>query len=235
VPPFLEARIHNIVRKEKPRRGWFFWNWLPIVATAAMALIGVTALVRYRLGEPWLSERRQESVLSSVSGQIVSLMRVGLRDHIHCAVFRNYPKKAPSTEEFLHEIGPQYAGLIPVVRSQIPASYQMTLAHQCVFDGRQYVHLSLKNDALKDDAHILSLLITRKGGGESFNAAGMVPALTQAGIPMYQSGVGKFQIAAFETRDYLVYFISDLSLQENTRLMLAMSPQVNSLLTKLQL
>jgi len=152
-------------------------------------------------------------------------MRVGLGDHIHCAVFRKYPKNAPTTEQFIEKMNPQYAGLIPIVRSQVPESYRMMLAHQCSYHRRKFVHLSLMSDS-----NMLSLVITRKGDGESFSTEDMLPALVQAGIPMYQSSVQRFQMTAFETRDYLVYFISDLPKQQNTQLMLALGPKVKDFL-----
>jgi hypothetical protein len=52
---------------------------------------------------------------------------------------------------------------------------------------------------------------------------------------MYQSSVQRFQMTAFETPKYLVYFISDLPKQQNTDLMLALGPQVKDFLTKLEL
>jgi hypothetical protein len=63
----------------------------------------------------------------------------------------------------------------------------------------------------------------------------MLPALTQSGIPMYQAGVQRFQISAFETKEYLVYFISDLSKEKNTEMMLALAPQVKAFLNKQEL
>jgi hypothetical protein len=63
----------------------------------------------------------------------------------------------------------------------------------------------------------------------------MLPALTESGIPMYQAGVQRFQISAFETRDRLVYFISDLSKEKNTEMMLALAPQVKAFLRKQEL
>jgi hypothetical protein len=158
------------------------------------------------------------------------LMRVGLGDHIHCSLFRKYPKNSPTPAEFVEHAAPQYAGLIPIVRSQVPENYKMTLAHECRYNGRKFVHLSLK-----DDSNMLSLVMTRKGEGESFKTEDMLPALTQAGIPMYQSGVQRFQMTAFETKDYLVYFVSDLSKQQNTDLILALGPQVKDFLAKLEL
>lgn len=226
VPPFLEARIRNRIRTEKLPR-----LWLPrlVAATAATAILG-GVLIAYQFGHLRLTVGAQESYISSVSAHVATLMRVGLGDHIHCSVFRKYPKNPPTPEEFVRKMDPQYAGLIPIVRSEVPSSYRMSLAHQCIYHGRKFVHLSLMNDS-----NMLSLVITRKGEGESFTAEGMVPALVQSGIPMYQTGAQRFQMTAFETRDYLVYFISDLPKEKNTDLMLALAPQVKAFLGRLEL
>ena len=225
VPPFLEARIRNHIRAEKlPRR------WLPLIlsATAAAAIVG-GVLIAYQLGRLRLTVPVQESYISSVSRHVSGLMRVGLGDHIHCSVFRKYPENHPTTEEFVAKMNPQYAGLIPIVRSEVPDTYRMTLAHECRYHDRKFVHLSLR-----DDSNLLSLVITRKTEDESFSTDGMLPALVQSGIPMYQTGVQRFQMTAFETRDYLVYFISDLGKRQNIDLMLALSPRVKDFLVKLE-
>jgi hypothetical protein len=226
VPPFLEARIRSRIRREASG-----YRWIPRLAPVGAALaIAVGLLIAYQLGHLRLTVRSQDSYIASVSTHIATLMRVGLGDHIHCSVFRKYPKNPPTTEQFIEKMNPQYAGLIPIVRSQVPENFRMTLAHECRYHGRRFVHLSLMNDS-----NMLSLVITRKGDGESFSAEDMLPGLVQAGIPMYQSSVQRFQMTAFETRDYLVYFISDLPKQRNTDLMLALGPQVRDFLKKLEL
>jgi hypothetical protein len=223
VPPFLEARIRNQVRTEKPSR-----RWLPRLAPASIAVAAMLGVgIAYQLGHLRLTVRSQESYIATISTQVTTLMRVGLGDHIHCSVFRKYPQDAPTTDQFLEKLGPRYSGLLPIVRQEIPEAFRMTLAHECRYHGRKFVHLSLM-----DDSNMLSLVITRKGSGESFNASDAVPALVQAGIPMYQSGVQRFQMTAFETRDYLIYFISDLGKQQNTSLMLALAPRVKDFLAK---
>ena len=223
VPPFLEARVRGDLRDGKT-------GWLPrLVPVGAAAAICVGLLIAYQLGHLRLTVGSQESYISSVSTQIATLMRVGLGDHIHCSVFRKYPQNQPTTEEFIQKMNPQYAGLIPIVRSEIPERYRLMLAHECRYHGRRFVHLSLM-----DDSNMLSLVITRKGAGESFKTEDMLPGLVQSGIQMYQTGVQRFQMTAFETRDYLVYFISDLPKQQNTELMLALGPQVKQFLAKLE-
>jgi hypothetical protein len=226
VPPFLEARIRSRLRGERLGRSWLT-RLVPVTAAAAiLAGIGIA----YQLGHLRLTVRSQESYIASVSTHIATLMRVGLGDHIHCSVFRKYPKNPPTTEEFVQKMNPQYAGLIPIVRNQVPGDYRMMLAHQCSYHGRKFIHLSLMNDS-----NMLSLVMTRKAEGESFRTEDMLPALVHSGIPMYQSSVQRFQVTAFETRDYMVYFISDLQKQQNTDLMLALGPQVKNFLAKLEL
>jgi hypothetical protein len=221
VPPFLEARIRHSLRTQKPGRAW-----LPKLIPAASALAVFAGFaVAYQLGHLRLTVSSQESYIGTVSTHIATLMRVGLGDHIHCSIFRKYPKNPPTTEQFIEKMNPQYAGLIPIVRSQIPDNYRMMLAHQCSYHRRRFVHLSLMNDS-----NMLSLVITRKGDGESFAEEDMLPELVHSGIPMYQSSVQRFQMTAFETRDYLVYFISDLPKQQNTQLMLALGPKVKDFL-----
>jgi hypothetical protein len=225
VPPFLESRIRARVGAEAPRKLWV--PTLVAGASAAAVLFGV--MIAYQLGHLRLTVRSQESYVASVSTQIATLMRVGLGDHIHCTVFRKYPKKPLSTEEVIAKMPAAYAPLIPIVREQVSETYHMTLAHQCRYHGRQFIHLSLM-----DGSKMLSLVITRKGAGESFRTEDMMPALVQSGIPMYQSSVQRFEMTAFETRDHLIYFISDLPKDQNTTLMMAMAPQVKNALGKLE-
>ena len=227
VPPFLEARIRHSLRTEKPGR-----RWLPRLIPAAAALAAFAGFaVAYQLGHLRLTVNSQESYIGTVSTHIATLMRVGLGDHIHCSIFRKYPKNPPTTGQFIEKMNPQYAGLIPIVRSQVPDSYRLMLAHECSYHRRKFVHLSLMSKSnVMNDSNMLSLVITRKGDGESFSKEDMLPELVHSGIPMYQSSVQRFQMTAFETRDYLVYFISDLPKQKNTELMLALGPKVKDFL-----
>jgi hypothetical protein len=234
VPASLDSRIQIPISGAIPT-----WRWLPRLVTVLVAagVLGVLSTA-YQFGHLRLTKASQDAYIASVSSHLGALMRIGLRDHIHCSVFRQYPKNPPTPEEILNPrfetgvkaISPQYAGLIPIVRSLVPKNYRMTLAHQCTYKGREYIHLSLM-----DESNTLSLVITRKVNGESFHVENLLPALNESGIPMYQAGVQRFQISAFETTDYLVYFISDLGKQQNTKLMLALAPPVKGFLAKIEL
>jgi len=224
-PPYLEARIRNGIRAESRLR-----RTRTLVLTSAAAALCIGLGVAYQLGHLRMTAGSQEAYISAVSGLVASLMRVGLGDHVHCSVFRKYPKNPPSAEEFVAKLGPRYAGLIPIVRDRIPPDYRMVIAHQCSYHGRRFVHLSLMNGS-----HLVSLAITLKNEGESFDTGGMLPALADSGIRIYESGVQRFQISAFETRDHLVYFISDLPRERNEKLVLALAAPVTGFLKKQEL
>ena len=65
-------------------------------------------------------------------------------------------------------------------------------------------------------------------------AVGGATRLTESGLSVYRAGVQRFQMAAFETRDHLIYVISDLPQERNTELMRAMTPALSIYLSKLE-
>src|SRR5215475_6118245 len=90
-PPFLKARIRRQIEAQAPGR-----NWLRLlVPFGAASAIAAGLTIAYQLGHLRLTSGSQESYIASVSSQIGTLMRVGLGDHVHCAVFRKYPATPP--------------------------------------------------------------------------------------------------------------------------------------------
>lgn len=228
VPPFLEAKIRAGIEagQSRPSKTRWFGGWA--MATAALAIVA-GAGIAYELGHLRFTDAAQESYIAKVSQHVATIMRVGLGDHIHCAYFRKFPKQPPAAEEFVRKMGPEYAGLIPIAREHVPANLPITEAHQCRHRGRKFVHLTFRGES-----NLLSLVIARKSEGESFAIEGMLPALVQSGLPVYRAGVRNFEIAAFESRDHLVYFISDLPGEKNMEQLLAMAPGVKSFLSNLE-
>ena len=225
VPPFLEARIRQQMRQaaqEHPRK---WWGALVTAGLAAALLAG--AGITYQLGRLRQTAGEQESFIVTVSSKVATLMRVGLGDHLHCAFFSKFPQEAPAVEELESELGAEYKDLVPVLREYVPAEYKLVAGHQCRYNGRDFAHLTLKNDT-----QLLSLVVSAKKNGESFSIEGMLPALVQSGIPVYSSGAERFQIAAMETSGHLVYFVSALPGKQNTELLRAMAPSLKKILEK---
>ncbi len=226
-PEYLTTRIQAHLRAtERPRMWRLNLAW---AAVGAVALICLTLGLAYQSGYLRLSPGSREAYIASVSNKIPMLMRVGLGDHVHCSVFRKFPKEAPKVADLEKKLPVEYRPMIQVVQRSVPADYRLMIAHECRYHARKFVHLSLKNDS-----HLLSLVIARKSDGESFEIEGLMPELVSSGIPVYRAGVQRFQLAAIESRDYLVYFISDLPGQQNTEMMTTMAPQVKELLRKIE-
>jgi len=225
VPPYLEARIRSAIRAAERRPAWGR-RLVPAVAALAVCLV---VAITYELGYLRLTTSSQESYIASVSARVATLMRVGLGDHIHCSVFRKYPKNPPSADQIAEKLGTEYKDLIPILKRQAPADCRLVIAHTCRYHGRKFVHLSLKSNT-----RLLSLIITRKNEGESFEVEGLLPSMVRSGISFHRAGVQRFEIASFETRDHLVYFVSDLGRQQNMEVMLAIAPQVKQLLEALE-
>lgn len=223
-PPFLEARVKaNLAAGRRSSR----WIWKLAPAAALMVFAGF--FIAYQLGNFRYSRESQDSYISSVSGRMAVLMRVGLGDHIHCAVFRKYPKNPPTVAQFIEKMGPQYSGILPIVREHVPGDYQILMAHQCGYQNRRFVHVVLRNGS-----RLLSVVLTRKSAGEGFTAERLAPALTESGVSVYTSSAQRFETAAFESRDYAVYVISDLPKEDNVRMMRSMAPQLKAFLDKLE-
>jgi hypothetical protein len=226
VPPYLEARIRNTIRSAGRKPSWSR-RLIPVAAAAAVCVAGGIA---YELGHLRFTSSSQESYIASMSNRVGTLMRIGLGDHIHCSVFRKFRKDTPALEQLAQRLGPEYAPLIPIVREQVPEDYRLMLAHRCRYHDRQFVHF-----ALKSDAKLVSLVIARKQDGESFEIDKVAPSLVKSDTPFYQAGVQRFTISSFETRDHLVYFVSDLAQEKNTELLVAMAPRVKQFLASKEL
>ena len=220
--PGLQSAIRESVRSNlQPSRSRFFRTALPI---AAALLACLSAAVAYRLGYLRFTKSSRESYLASISAPIPDILRVGLGDHVHCAVFRAFSKQHPTPAEMAQDLGP-YKDLAPLVSKSIPGDYRLEMAHQCRYHARRFVHLTMRRGFT-----LVSLVISRRGDGESFARDQFLPALTESGIDLYQGSAQRFQISGFQTHDYLVYVVSNLGRQDNLNMMLALAPSVASLL-----
>ena len=118
--------------------------------------------------------------------------------------------------------------MIPIAKRYVPPDYRLVMAHRCNFQDRKFVHLTLSNGG-----SLISLLITRRINGESFDPSRLLSAVASSGTPIYRAGSQRFQVSAFESGDFLVYFVSDLPEPLNNAMMLSMAPVVQDFLKNL--
>lgn len=227
VPPDLERKVRAAIRAGQ-RPGFAYARW---ALAASLAVVSLSGLLAYQYGYFSLTRGSQDAYIDSVAGRVGAVMRPGLRDHIHCAVFRQYPQDPPPLETVVPALSPEYRPLIEIVRKHLPADFRLVIAHQCRYRGRRFVHLALKNES-----RLISLILTRKTESESLAATHPIPPLrSRDGVAVYCAGAKNFEIAALESSHHLAYLISDLPGTRNMELMLALSSDVRSFLSTLRI
>ena len=144
---------------------------------------------------------------SDSSGQ---LLRVALDDHLHCAVIH---QPVPRTAGEPNQLPDRLKGLTGVLQERVPPEFALVLAHECREQGRTFVHLTFG-----DGRHLLSVLITRREHGESL------------GNGTRQATRDRFQLAAEESGEFVVYTVSDLAAKTNADILAAFAPGLRAFL-----
>jgi hypothetical protein len=137
------------------------------------------------------------------------VLLAGVGDHLHCAIIRQGFLKPVGQDK----LSAQYKPVLAIARRHVPAGMYVTVAHECTLDGRKFVHITFR-----DEQRLLSLILTRRGEWEKLPGG------------LHTGKVNGFQAAAFETGSYLVYTVSDLSKQDNLRILTAMAPAIRDAL-----
>lgn len=202
-----DARIDSETAPAYHRRGF--------LAAAAAVVLSFGAYLSWRSTHRTDAELEKDYIASVVS-DIPPVLSIGLRQHIHCAVFRHYPNPAPDIDELTRTADAQCAALIPVMRQHVPRGFQVVMAHRCEYEGRQYTHVIARHGV-----SLISLLVTRPRQGEGFKGTSMDSA----------GGDRGFSVAGFETSGYLVYVVSDLNQLPNYSTLDAMAPALRTALT----
>jgi len=226
--PFLETRILANLRQQEQRPSRWLQRSMWASAAAALLVALVAVPVAYELGHLRFSVTSQNQYIDTLLHNVSRVMAPGLSNHVHCAVFRKYAKKAPAIETLRTDLAPEYRPLLDAVRASVPSNYSVHMAHECSFRGRRFIHF-----ALKSDSSLVSLVLTRKQAGETLAENGIKPAISQGGLNLYGASAQRFQLSGFETSQHLAYLVTELSPAETQRMMLALAPQVTALLAKL--
>jgi len=212
-PATLRSRIQREIQATRPARS----NW--VLAAAAAIVLGLGGYMALQ----WFGARQ----MANPHAALATVLRVGLDDHIHCAVGTWYRGREFSDERMARDLGPQFAGLAPMVKSVVPADMKMLVAHQCQVNGRNFVHFILQ----KQD-RTFSLIITRKDGESFADVSG--GRTLNSGVRIHESRMQNFEVAGTETRDFLVYFISDSTGGQNSQMARNLAAPVRGYLARLE-
>lgn len=207
----LEQRIHAAVHVEASRR----FRWQPhTIALAATLLIAIGAGAAYQLNGLWRTAVDQDSYIAKLSDGVSTIMRVGLKAHIHCVTFRKWPKQTPKLDELVTAMEPKFRPVAQIVNANMPKTYEIVKAHHCAYQQRNYVHITMKDG----DGKYFSLVLARKQAGETFASSSLRRVFDKPNFAVYGEDVERFQIAGFETREFLAYVIGDTTTENNSQL-----------------
>jgi anti-sigma factor (TIGR02949 family) len=212
VPEYLGAAIHQRLRNVRPGLFERFHATTWALALASLALVLVA-------GQQWLRLQRGRQLVASV-------LTLGVSDHLQCAIRgHNYPDVANPPDQLRKKLGPQYAGVLPVVQEKLPG-FQVLEAHICEVPGspRKYVHFITRGQG-----KILSVILTRREG-ESLPAGRLLVAGAPGGVDIYKAKLQGESVAGFETNQYFGFVVSDLGQNEMVELAAGLAPALRSAL-----
>jgi anti-sigma factor RsiW len=216
-PAALRTRIEQAIGKHQPAARWSAPSvrWAMAAAAAMIVLaIGSWAVIHA------VKSRHTQSPFE----QSARVLEIGLRDHITCAIVHQQADRRFTPEQMTERLGAEFSGLVPVVKEKAPAGYEIVVAHKCHVDKREFVHLILRNQD-----KVLSLSLTRKDG-EAFPPDDAIAVAQAAGLPLYEARLQDYEMAGFETKDYLGFVISNLGREENQFITAALAPAVRDFL-----
>ncbi|HST23955.1 MAG TPA: zf-HC2 domain-containing protein [Blastocatellia bacterium] len=218
-PIDLQEKVRRSIRKNSPpnRARWM----LVAAAMIALTVAGIGALQLFNRGTPTGSD-----AISAASNANAQLLKIGLDDHVHCAIDMGLANRVFTEEEMLKQLGPDFSGLVATVKENAPENYKVVVGHRCRFKGREFIHLILKSPETA-----LSLVLTKKNG-ESFSEDTVTAVIGSSGIPIHEALVKDLQIAGFETQDYLAFVVSDLGRKESLQMAFTLVPAVREFLTR---
>lgn len=221
-PAALRERIGVNLRRS--RRFSFNTFSLSLAAAAAILVIAVATFFTSSQTKSALS-LQAEVATGDVTGQI---LKIGFDNHVFCTLDHQLANKQFTAEQMSERLGPEFAGLVTLVKEKLPQTYTVAVGHRCHYQGREFVHLIMRNQA-----DVVSLVITRKNG-EAFPADGAAAVLQASGVPIHETSWHRIQVAGMETRDYLAFVISNKTLENNEQIASSLAPAVSDFLSKLQ-
>ena len=228
--------LESIQDRIRGRRSFFAFDlrqWAMVAA--ALVILAAGSIVAVRTGYIFApAVTASQDSLQFISAEAQELMRVGLVDHVHCALVLGRWKELLSFEHMRQQtgrgaMGPDFIGLVPMVKEKLGPNFQVIQGHRCVTNHREYVHIILTGN----NGTILSLVITEKNG-EAFDHADIAATIQASGVPLYRANEGQLEIAAFETHRYLVYVVSNLDRGGNLEVASSLAFPVYEYLHKLE-
>jgi anti-sigma factor RsiW len=223
IPDGLQNRIHSKLHRKRPET----YRWM--LAAAAAVVIAVSSWATLRFWNQHQLTGGAPLEAAEVAAKNASVLQIGLADHVHCALDAGFANQSFSEEEMSQKLGPEYAGLVALIRDKAPGDLRVIVGHRCRAGSRQYIHLILRNQQT-----ILSVVLTRKNG-DSFAEPrqDQLPA-DAAAVALHEARIQNFELAGFEAGDFLAFVVSNLPRDDNVRIAASLGPALTTFLGKLR-
>jgi len=185
------------------------------VALAALAVVVLAGLAT----QQWIRVLKGRRLVAGI-------LALGVSDHLQCAIKgHNYPEIANPPEILRQKLGPQYAGLLEVVRQNLPG-FEILEAHVCSVPGspRKYVHFITRGHGT-----ILSVILTRSEGAQ-LPAGMMLRSGTSGNVDLYEAHLEGMNAAGFESKGYFGFVVSDLNRDTTMQIAHELAPPLNAAL-----
>ena len=225
----------NLIRPDRQKRERKFPLPLPyLYGAVGVVLLLIIGWFVFRSPNNEPDPGKTELASVEATNQIAELLQVGMNDHLQCAVaFHKGDIPEYGQEKMRAELAKRtetleedFSSLIPIAQEKIEEG-KLLVAHKCTFGGRHYVHMILKGDE-----NMISVIITRKQEGESL-AARKGRGAKVGNIPIHHASLNGYEIAGFDTEQFLVYVASDLPEEKNLHIAAAVAEPVRDLLTEI--
>ncbi len=204
-------------------------RWAFAALALLIACLGIWSALTLRHGQQASDTTSYQANLArTVSEPTREMLNIGLSDHIECALENGFAKQHSTNAEMTRKLRANYARLLPLVQEKAGTDYEVVVAHHCIADGREFVHLILRNGET-----ILSVVLTEKNG-ESFSGDDQIATLETSGVAVYQSRLQDFAVAGFETPKHLAFVVSNLHAEDNLRIAAQVAPSVRDFLAQME-
>ncbi|TAM81560.1 MAG: hypothetical protein EPN47_12480 [Acidobacteria bacterium] len=212
-PEELGDAIHQRLKKAQSRASWTARAPAWALALAGAAMIVIVGIA----GQQWIR-------LEHARQMVASVLQLGVSDHLHCAIRgHNYPNVANPPEVLRQKLGPQYAGLVPVVEQKLPG-FQVLEAHICSVPGspRKYVHFIARGQGT-----VLSVILTRRDG-VTLPSGRFVTSASSGNVKIFEKQLEGTSVAGFQVDDYFGFVVSDLGQHQMDQLAVGLAPALQT-------
>lgn len=202
-PVFLNRLAANLEAEASSKRRWqnLFAGSKWLVPAMASVVIGF-----FLLGAVYLGYQRTDQLVASNRSVILGLTEISLKaagDHKDCALENlprwqqtaatDYPEKAVFTKKVLQPL-----------KANFSASLEMLHAHDCIYEGKLFTHV-----VLRDGTRILSVFV---------DSSGEIPKEDSSKDVITSTSFQGLQVASFHNSKQAVFVVSDMPEDENLRI-----------------